>query len=578
VRAHSVCLCLAVAVVLDQAGAQSPRARYLEDFEFIQKTVAQNSAALRRQKRLDWKRICAGTRPAFESCGDDVSHVKNAMRMLAFLGDSHTGVTRYSVKGDLPSKWDGLFGGGLWFGWEQGRFILRGVMKGHALGNTVPPGSILLAIDDRPAWLAMALEKRRITTFQGSSSDHSLFASLGNRMLPFGTQQQIDLIFMKPDRKTTKVQVRRWGPGGKAFYPWVVQFPKGVEWQKGAVSKMLQLPWSKKVGWLRITGSMDQQTAMVFHRAFDALRGMETLILDCRGMGGGGDAAAWEMCGRFFVKAVANGSQRKLTPTGSWQFNGPVVMLQDETEISSAETFTWALSETQRVVSVGRPTGGWGIIPKGFSCPSGLLSFRLGVNDRPTPIRGIRTEGVGWPPDILIPHGPEFCASADPSGDVGREVLWLLHAGVPREQLVTGFQTLFAGDVAGFRKKAGAFAKRAKGFRPDALAKRVLADLDATLEMETAILRDRKSPPADAVGVTRRLDDLVARAKRAKLTKKATVLKKTAQAARTEAVAQEALLHLFDAGEAEDPKKRAAFLRKHGKTKVAAWARDALFR
>ncbi|MHC4922019.1 MAG: S41 family peptidase [Planctomycetota bacterium] len=571
-------LCGTLALIQEEAVAQSPRARYLADFEFITKTVAQKSAALRRQKKLNWKQVCARLRPDFQTCKDDVSHVKNAMRLLAFLGDSHTGVTRYSVKGDLPGKFDGLFGGGLWFGWEQRRFILRGLMKGHALGNTVPPGSILLAIDGRPAWLVMALEKHRITTYQGSSSDHSLYASLGNRLLPFGKRQQLDLTFMKPDHKTTKVQVRRWGPGGQAFYPWKVQFPDGVEWQKGAVSKMLRFPWCSKVGWLRITGSMDRETATVFHRAFDALKGMQALILDCRGMGGGGDAAAWEMCGRLFPKAVANGSQRKLTPTGSWQFAGPVVMLQDETEISSAETFTWALSETRRVVSVGRPTGGWGIIPKGFSCPSGLLSFRLGVSDRPTPISGIHTEGVGWPPDILIPHGPVFCASPDPAGDVAREVLRLLCAGVARDNVAGLFQTLFAGDVAGFKKKASALAKQVKGFKPDALARQVRTDLVATLEMETAILRNRKAPPPDAAGATRRLDDLLARAKKARLGKRATTLKSTVQKTRREAVAQAALVDLFDAGDSDDRKKRAAFMRKHGKTRVGAWARDALWK
>jgi len=572
-----VCLILQTALVPRQIEAQAPGERYLADFEFLKKTVAQHSAALRRQK-LNWKKICGDMRPSFESCRDDVTHVKNAMRLLACLGDSHTGVTRHAVKVDLPRKWDGMFGGGLWFGWEQGRFILRGLMKGHALGNTVPPGSILLAIGGRPTWLAMAVEKRRITTYQGSSSDHSLFASLGNRLLPFGTRQELDLHFLKPDLNTVQVQVRRWGPGGKAFYPWVAEFPEGVKWEDGAVGSMLKLPWCDKVGWLRITGSMDRPTAKAFHRVFDNLRAMEALILDCRGMGGGSDACAWEMCGRLFPKAVANGRQRKLAPTGAWQFGGPVVMLQDETEVSSAETFTWALSETQRVVSVGQPTGGWGIIPRSFDCPSGLLSFRLGVNDRPTPIRGIHTEGVGWPPDILVPHGPEFCKSPDPTGEVGREVLHLLHAGIPREQLVASFQGLFAGDVTGFRKRTAAFAKKARGFSATAFARRVLADLEKTLEMEAAILRGRDGPPADVLGLSRRVEELLTRAKRAGLHKKAAILRKSAQAVKQEASAQEALLHLLDAGEAEDPKNRADFLRSHHGTRVAAWARKALFK
>jgi len=108
---------------------------------------------------------------------------------------------------------------------------------------------------------------------------------------------------------------------------------------------------------------------------------MEALLLDCRRMGGGTDACAWDMAGRFYPKGVSNGLHGRIAPSGSRQFDGPVVMLQDEVEISSAETFTWAMSETERCVSVGRPTGGWGIIPKGYSCPSGIVSFRLGVNE-----------------------------------------------------------------------------------------------------------------------------------------------------------------------------------------------------
>ena len=56
-----------------------------------------------------------------------------------------------------------------------------------------------------------------------------------------------------------------------------------------------------------------------FHKAFDALKGMEALLLDCRGMGGGGDYQAWEMAGRLFTKTVPNGPGRRSKPTASWQ-------------------------------------------------------------------------------------------------------------------------------------------------------------------------------------------------------------------------------------------------------------------
>ncbi|MFQ5506666.1 MAG: hypothetical protein ACE5F1_18000, partial [Planctomycetota bacterium] len=120
--------------------------RYLEDFEFIRKSVAQASASL-RSKKIDWKGACKRLRPLVAGCKSDVDHVANIMKLLAVLEDSHTDVWRTSVdRSQLPSKWDGLYGGGLWFAWENGRIMLRGIMKGHSLEGTVPLGSALVRI------------------------------------------------------------------------------------------------------------------------------------------------------------------------------------------------------------------------------------------------------------------------------------------------------------------------------------------------------------------------------------------------------------------------------------------------
>src|SRR6185295_12624301 len=259
--------------------------KYLEDFAFLEKTVADDYAAL-KTKSIDWKAECARAKPAFASCTSDVEHVKNVMRLLAVLRDSHTGVTGTGVDGkQLPSKWDGLYGGGLWIGWDKGRLVVMGLMKGHPLGDSLPLGSTIVAIDDVPAWLAMERERRRITEFQGTSSDHSLFASMDNRLLPFGEKQQVELLVLTPEGKTKKVNAPRWGPEGKAFYPSEATLPDGVAWKEGATAKVIDTPWKTKVGYVRITGSMDEATVAAFHAAFDSLRGMTECLLDCRGMG-----------------------------------------------------------------------------------------------------------------------------------------------------------------------------------------------------------------------------------------------------------------------------------------------------
>ena len=94
----------------------------------------------------------------------------------------------------------------------------------------MPLGSVLVEIGGEPAWLALERERRRVAQFQGISSDHSFFASLGNRMLPFGEQAaDRDRAAPARPREDKAVTVARWGPGGKAFYPGEAFLPDGPE-------------------------------------------------------------------------------------------------------------------------------------------------------------------------------------------------------------------------------------------------------------------------------------------------------------------------------------------------------------
>jgi hypothetical protein len=564
-----------LAMLVAAAIAGDPK--YVRDFEFIAETVARDGAAI-KTKKLDWEAIKKRFQPRFESCKDDVEHVKNVMELLATMRDSHTGVVRTSVKSDaLPGKFDGLYGAGLWFGWDQGKLVLRGVMRNHPKAAELPPGSVLVAIGGEPAWLSMERERRRAAKYQGSSTDHSFFASLGNRLLPFGDRQTLEIELLTPELKSKKVEVARFGPGGKAFYPGEAFLPEGLAWAEGAVSTMTDSPFTKKLGFLAITGSMDERTVTAFDAAFDRLQGMDALLLDCRTMGGGSDDAAWKMNGRLHQKAADNGRHGKIQPTGSWQHAGPVVVLQSEMDVSSAETFLWAATETNRTISVGRPTGGWGIIPKRFDCPSGLVSFRLGVNDRPTPIKGVHTEGIGWPPDVLVPFGPEITARPDAEREIATEILRVLHAGVPFEDTRTAFRELFRGNVAAFRSFSKTAASKAKGFDGEKLAKLVLDDLKAELRMEKELLESDSSVP-DALGASRRLAALSARAKAAGLQPLAAELDQAIKAAKAEVAAQEALMAMADPRFAASPEQQKAYLSKHGGTKTAKLVREVVWK
>ena len=213
---RSMQLSLVLAIV-SAASAPGQSKRYLDDFEFIRDAVTKHYAAL-ESKDIEWKRACEEIRPAFADCDNDRDHVVNCLRLLAQLRDSHSGLLKTTVdSAKLPSKWDGLYGGGLWLQWDRGLIILRGIMEGHRLAEKLPRGSVLVEIDGWPAWLAMERERRRILDHRGSSSDHSLFASMGNRFLPFGEKRVLPATFVTPEGKSMRVEVPRWGPRGKAF-------------------------------------------------------------------------------------------------------------------------------------------------------------------------------------------------------------------------------------------------------------------------------------------------------------------------------------------------------------------------
>jgi len=575
---------VALTLVLSAGLVDAASSKYVEDFEFLEKTVASEYAAL-KTKSIDWKSECARMKPAFASCADDVEHVKNVMRLLAVLKDSHTGLTNTSVDAKkLPSKWDGVYGAGLWIGWDKGRLVVMGMMQGHSLRDTLPLGSTIVAIDGVPAWLAMEREKRRITEFQGTSSDHSLFASMDNRMLPFGEKREVELLVLTPEGKTKKVNAPRWGPEGKAFYPSEATLPEGVAWKEGAVAKMLKTTLCDKVGYIRVTGGMDDATVAAFDAAFDALKGMRACLLDCRGMGGGGDEQAWTMAGRFFARAVANGNQGRIEPTGSWQFDGPVVMLQDSQEVSSAETFTWAMSETGRAVSVGRPTGGWGIIPHGCSLPSGLASFRLGVNDRATPIKGVHTEGVGWPPDVLVPFGPAIRAKDDPVRDIGLTILAVLDAGAKTDKARDAFGGLFAGKIAEFAKSEPWSADpkivallKANGGLVD-VKKLVEDDLKKRLAMETALLKIEDAGPPDSLGAKARLAAIEPIATAAGMKSALADLQAAVKKLAAEASAEEAFLAATDRAFAMSDADKKKFLAAWKDSQIAKFAKEKLWK
>jgi len=546
-------------------------ARYVEDFEFLKKTIAEKAAAI-AYKKIDWKSEAARLAPRFAAAKDDVEHVKNVMELLAVLRDSHSDLWETKVDRKLlPSKWSGQYGGGLWIGYDDGRFWIQGVVPNHPAGPLLAPGSLLLAIDDEPAWFAMERARRRIARFAGISTDTSLFGSLSNAALPFGERTGVTITFLTPGGDRHEAKLARFGPDGKPYRYDLETLPAGVTPSGGDVTaKIVDSSKLGKLGYLRIHGGQNEKTVAAFHAAFDTLKGIDALVLDGRGMGGGSDNAAWEMVGRLLPKGAANGRNGRIEPSGSWQFDGPVVFLQDELLVSSAETFAWAITETDRAVSVGRATGGWGIIPNIFELPSGLAKVRIGVNARATPIRGIQTEGIGWPADVNVPYGPVFSALRDPVYDISLEVLAVLVSGNSVTDTRKLFATLSECRFGEFEKNAARHAKKAPAFDPSALARRWSENFARTLELEKTAM-ESATLPHDFGGAETRQATLEKQAKAAGAAPAAAALRKAVTSGKAEAAAQRDFLSAANDELELDDTALTAFSQKHGKTAFGKW-------
>lgn len=152
-----------------------------------------------------------------------------------------------------------------------------------------------------------------------------------------------------------------------------------------------------------------------FDAALDALLDAPGIILDLRGNGGGSAFIADRIAGRFFDRPFTYGRDvfRARLPQRGWRgrfdyrvtprapvYAGPVVLLIDELNFSTAEQFIVALADSGRATTVGRPTAGGSGNPVTFRLPGGgLARFSTAAFYRND---GSPIEGVGVAPDVAI--------------------------------------------------------------------------------------------------------------------------------------------------------------------------------
>ena len=178
------------------------------------------------------------------------------------------------------------------------------------------------------------------------------------------------------------------------------------------------------VGYVKID-RFGRTTYDEFVEAFDRLKhdGMESLVLDLRGNGGGLLDAAIEIGGFFLPRdrVVVSTEGRAVEPhaftaRGGRRFTGGrVVVMIDESSASASEIVAGALQDWDRAVVIGRPSFGKGLVQRQVPLADGS-AMRITVARYRTPSGRIiqRPYENGHAAEYYAAHRRRFAADVEP--------------------------------------------------------------------------------------------------------------------------------------------------------------------
>jgi len=150
---------------------------------------------------------------------------------------------------------------------------------------------------------------------------------------------------------------------------------------------------SPKTGYIKIN-RFGATTMDEFHQQFSELNaaGMENLILDLQGNGGGYLNTAFDLADEFleagkmvvYTQGKAFPKEELVTKKqGSFE-KGRLVVLIDESSASASEIVSGAVQDWDRGLIIGRRSFGKGLVQRGYNLPNGA-QFRLTVSRYYTP-------------------------------------------------------------------------------------------------------------------------------------------------------------------------------------------------
>ncbi len=351
--------------------------------------------------------LYAAYAPRVEAAADDGDYWRVVAQMLAELNDGHTGLLSPSARS-----------GRHYF--ATCRAIGDAIVVdevGRIAGDAgLTRGDVVLAVDGRPVeeWLGSLPSILRAGSTPQQRRAKAAFSALS-------TSGEV-------------LSATVAGPAGEraVALAWPVESSATPERSPaGDVPPITSERLASGAGLIRIPDFEDgdgRDRVAEFDTALDGLMDAPGIILDLRGNGGGSTFVSDPIAGRFLERPFTYGRDefRARLPWRGWRahfdyrvtprrpiYAGPLLLLIDEYNFSTAENFIVALVDSGRATTVGRPTAGGSGNPITFRLTGGaLVRFSTGDFRRND---GTPIEGRGIAPDVYVNWTvDDFRAGRDP--------------------------------------------------------------------------------------------------------------------------------------------------------------------
>ncbi|HCO22434.1 MAG: hypothetical protein CME31_24035 [Gimesia sp.] len=200
----------------------------------------------------------------------------------------------------------------------------------------------------------------------------------------------------------------------------------------GKINQVKGMRWGRTeddIGYIAVDSLSKETLLNQFESALKQMQGTRGLVLDIRANGGGAEPLGQKMAGYFLDQPclyathqyrsgpkhddLGSMQKRRLIPSQDWYYRGPVIVLQGEKTMSSAEAFALMLAECPTVTTMGDRTAGSSGNPRRIDAGAGIIVNlpRWIAYDA----AGKPFDTVGVQPDIRVKTTPpDFTKSSDP--------------------------------------------------------------------------------------------------------------------------------------------------------------------